>query len=135
MNYAAEDDFSGGGFHVAAVRNEHFRDEARSFTRLPLRTDGDRIRWTSVMAVIDNRFLFAVRDGLGDDWGAFGGPQYLVAMGAEGVHDLDDYSPQQSLETVDIGFGANRVSSLKLLRVRLFYKNGSSTTLSINESP
>lgn len=135
MNYAADDDFSGGGFHVAAVRNGNIVDEARSVTHLALQTDGDRIRWTSVMAAFDNAFFFAVRDGQSDDWGAFGGPDYLVEMPAGSVDDLDNYSPQESLDTVDIGFGANRVSSLKLVRVRVYYKNGNSITIPVNSSP
>jgi hypothetical protein len=135
MNYAADDEFSGGGFHVAAVHNESIVDEARSVTRLALQTDGDHIRWTSVMAVFDNAFFFAVRDGHSDEWGTFGGPNYLVEMPAGSVDDLAHYTPQESLDTVDIGFGANRVSSLKLLRVRVYYKNGNSITIAVNGSP
>ncbi len=134
MNYAADDEFSGGGFHVAAVKNEQIYDEARSVTRIPLRTDGDRIRWTSVMAAFDDRFYFAVRDGHSDDWGAFGGPQYLVEMTSGSVKNLDGYSYQKSVDNIDIGFGANRVSSLKLLRVRLYYKSGGHTTIQVHDS-
>ncbi|TWT84834.1 hypothetical protein CA13_63150 [Planctomycetes bacterium CA13] len=53
MNYAADDQFSGGGFHVGAFNDGQMKDQARSVTRRVLATSGDVIRWTSVMAVID----------------------------------------------------------------------------------
>ena len=56
MNYAADDSFSGGGFHVAAVKNDDIRDEARSETKRALSTDGEPVRWTSVMASIHGKF-------------------------------------------------------------------------------
>ena len=114
MNYAADEGFSGGGFHVAAIQDEEILDEERSDTRLTLATDGDLIRWTSVMAVIQNKVLFAVRDGHGQEWGSFGGPDYLVKITPSPVADLSEYHPEKSLDSVDIGFGANRVDSVTL---------------------
>ncbi len=135
MNYAADDDYSSGGFHVAAVRNDNIIDEARSVTRRTLSTDGDLIRWTNVMAVFDNKIFFAVDNGDGLEWGSFGGPDYLVEMPAEGLHSLSGYTPQKSLDQVDIGFGANRVESLILKRVRLVYTDGHIETVPVNLSP
>jgi hypothetical protein len=135
MNYAADKDFSGGGFHVAAVRDEEIIDEARSDTRCTLSTDGDLIRWTSVMAVIQNKVLFAVRDGHGQEWGSFGGPEYLVKITPSPVADLSEYHPQKSLDSVDIGFGANRVDSVTLREVRVFYSDGRTLTVPVNAHP
>ena len=135
MNYAADAEFSGGGFHVASVQNEAILDEARSETRSILATDGDHIRWTSVMAVIQNKALFAVKNGQGTEWGNFGGPEYLVRMTPSPVSDLSGYNPQQSLDTVDIGFGANRVQSITLLQVRFFYTDGQTVTVPVNRQP
>ncbi len=137
MNYSADADvdFTGGGFHVAAVRNGSMYDEARSQTRLAISSDNDHIRWTSVMANINGEYLFAVKNGYGDEWGPFGGPEYLVRMPAEGDKALNEYSPQASLDNVDIGFGANRVSSLKLLQVRYYFTDGHEVSVAINQSP
>ena len=135
MNYAADEEFSAGGFHVAAVQNEQILDEARSDTRVLLATNGDHIRWTSVMAVISNKVLFAVKDGYGDEWGHFGGPDYLVKIVSSPYADLSEYHPQQSLDTVDIGFGANRVASVTLIQVRVFYTDGRTVTVPVNRQP
>ena len=132
MNYAADREFSGGGFHVASVQSDQILDEARSDTRRVLATDGDHIRWTSVMAVVYNKLLFAIKNGHATEWGDFGGPDYLVKMTPSPVPDLAEYHPQQSLDNVDIGFGANRVQSVKMLRVRVFYTDGRMVTVPVN---
>lgn len=135
LNHAADQYFSGGGFQVAAVRAEKQLDYNRSDIFEAFSTDQQTVRWTSVMAVINDELLFAVKDGYGDDWGAFGGPDYLVRMPAESLKDLAGYDPARSLETVDIGFGRNRVASLVLKRVRLYYNDGEILNLEINLSP
>ena len=132
MNYAADEYFSGGGFHVAAARDEQLLDEARSETRSVLSLDNDTVRWTSVMAAFDGELLFAVKDGYAEDWGAFGGPEYLVRMPANGVDNLIGYSPAKSLELVDIQFGGNRVASIVLKEVRLFFTDGTVTTVPVH---
>ena len=107
MNYHAADDYSSGGFHVASVSDDQTVDDARSMTRKNLATNDDLIRWTSVMAVIDNRALFAGRDGYGREWGSFGGPDYLVLMVPSPVPDLSNYRYQESMKSVDLGYRRN----------------------------
>jgi hypothetical protein len=135
MNYFADEQFSAGGFHVAAFHDDEIADEARSKTQIVLATHHDHIRWTSVMAVVDGKAMFAVRDGHGDEWGDFGGPDYLVKLPTCPVDDLSGYHPQTSLDNVDISFGANRVDSVTLIQVKLFYTDGNTVTLPMNASP
>ena len=135
MNYAADDTYSSGGFHVGAFHSGTLLDEARSATRRTLTVDGDRVRWTNVMAAIDGQLLFAVKDGYGDDWGEFGGPEYLVRMESDHIDDLSHYTPYESLQMVDIGFGANRVRSVTLRSVRLYYDDGRVVEFWVGASP
>lgn len=132
MNYHADEDYSAGGFHVAAVRGDTILDEARSGSQSLLSVDGDVIRWTSVTAIVHNTLLFAVKDGHCMSWGDFGGPEYLVKMPSLSIHDFSNYSPEQSSAAVDIGFGGNRVASVKLRKVRLFDSNGDVTTVAVS---
>ena len=135
MNYEADQDYSAGGFHVAAVRDETIRDEARSQNQSLISIDDDVIRWTSVTAVVNNKLLFAVKDGHCSSWGDFGGPEYLVEMPERSIDDLSNYSYAQSVASVDIGFGGNRVSSVKLRKVHLYDSNGNVNTLTIPDPP
>ncbi len=132
MNYAAESDFSGGGFHVAAVHSDAYLDQARSGNRQGLSTDTDTIVWTKVMAVFNGKLVFAIKDGHCTDWGSFGGPEYLVEMPLDGNENLGRYRWEQSLDAIDIGFGANRVESIELRNVRIYYSNGQIETLDVN---
>ncbi len=134
MNYAADEGFSGGGFHVAAVNKSEIVDEERSQTKVALTTAHDHVRWTNVMALIDGTLYFAVKSGHCNDWGPFGGPEYLVEMPTQSK-DLSDYRSQQSLETVDIGFGGNRVNSVTLRSVILHYSDGTKQRLPLNQQP
>ncbi|MCD0463455.1 hypothetical protein [Roseiconus lacunae] len=133
MNYAAEEGYSSGGFRVGAFSGDHPRDEERSRISETLSWDNDRLRWTSAMAVFNNQLMFAVKDGYGYQWGVFGGPEYLVEMNDEGLVNLANYSAAQSLAAVDIGFGSNRVASIRLKTVRLIRTDGSQQVIQVNE--
>jgi hypothetical protein len=133
MNYAAEDAYSSGGFRVGAFCNEVPVDEERSRIRQTLAWEQDLIKWTSAMAIFNGKLMFAVKDGHGLQWGNFGGPEYLVEMDDLGLRTLQAYTPEKSLQSVDIGFGANRVSSIRLKTVRLTYTDGQVRTIQVNQ--
>lgn len=135
MNYAARASYSSGGFRVSAVRAETMLDEARSDSRIVLSLDNDKVSWTSVMGIAEGEFLFAVKDGYGEAWGSFGGPEYLVRMPANGAVDMSGYTPTKSLQMVDVGFGRNRVESIVLKRVRYYFSDGHVATVAIDASP
>ncbi|WP_372721502.1 hypothetical protein [Novipirellula sp.] len=135
LNHAVDAQFSGGGFHVAAVENDHILDEARSETRVALSSDGDHVRWTSILATVEDQTLFAIKNGHASQWGDFGGPDFLVRMNSDASLGLSQYHPQKSLDAVDIGFGANRVASITLLEVRVFYVDGTVVPVPVNRQP
>lgn len=134
INHAAREGFTGGGFMVTAIRDDAAYDEARSDFRDPLSSEGEQLRWTSVMAVIDGDLLFAIKDGQGTEWGSFGGPEYILRMPAGLIDSLKNYSPDHSAESTDIGFGANRVESLVLKKSRTYYSDGSVVETIVNTS-
>jgi hypothetical protein len=134
MNYAADNVFSAGGFHVAAVKSDSMVDEERSDQQITLSLPSDSLTWTNVMAVVDGKLLFAVKDGLCQEWGQFGGPEYLVQIDGSATSHLAQYNYVDSIENVDIGFGKNRVQSIKLKHVRLFRADGSVSTIDLTES-
>lgn len=133
MNYAAEDGYSSGGFRVGAFCQEQAVDDERSQIRQSLAWDGDTIRWTSAMAVFDGKVMMAVKDGFGWQWGTFGGPEYLVEMSDQEIHDLNHYTPEMSTASVDIGFGKNRVASIRLKSVRITLSNGTVRTINLDQ--
>jgi hypothetical protein len=119
---------------VTAVVNEVAHDEAKSDFRTPLAYDGERLKWTSAMAVMNGELLYAIKDGLGSHWGSFGGPEYILRMPAGAIRSLDDYSPHESVRSVEIGFGSNRVTTLVLRKARLHYTNKEVVEVVLNAS-
>ncbi|KAA5540021.1 hypothetical protein FYK55_22140 [Roseiconus nitratireducens] len=133
MNYAAEAGYSSGGFRVGAFVDEQPVDDERSQIQQCLAWDGDTIRWTSAVAVFDGKVMMAVKDGFGWQWGAFGGPEYLVEMSGQDIHDLNHYTPETSAASVDIGFGKNRVASIHLKSVRITLADGTVRTINVDQ--
>lgn len=133
FNHAAQDDFSGGGFRVAAMIGETNYDQARGNALGALSYNQDIVRWTSVIAIQNGEYLFAVKNGSCQSWGTFGGPEYLVRMPSGENASLEAYAPQNSVDLIDIGFGKNRVTSLKLLRVRQYDTDGQVNTIDVNQ--
>lgn len=135
LNHAVEHDFSGGGFHVAAVHGTEHLDCVRSNTYQSLVSDAQSVSWTNVMAIGEGGLFFAIKDGYCTDWGAFGGPESLVQMPANDTTNFNAYTPDDSLEMVDVGFGGNRIASLVLKNVRLYYADGRVSQVTVNRSP
>ncbi|MFG0263427.1 MAG: hypothetical protein ACF788_13630 [Novipirellula sp. JB048] len=135
FNHAVDTHFSGGGFNVAAVEHERVVDSARSETRAALVVDGGRIRWTHVLADAQGELLFAIKEGHAEEWGEFGGRELLVRLSSDAAVGLSQYHPQKSLDGVDIGLGANRVASITLLEVRVFYDDGRVVAVPVNRHP
>ncbi|MCC9644247.1 hypothetical protein LOC71_18375 [Rhodopirellula sp. JC740] len=135
LNYAADATYSSGGFRVTAASNDQIVDHERGGNFQNWTVANDRIQWTTVMAVQDSRYLFAIKNGQSSDWGSFGGPDYLVEMPHGSGKRLSNYHPDKSLANVDIGFGANRVDSILLKSVRVIYSDGSQEHVSVNASP
>jgi hypothetical protein len=133
MNYAADEEFSGGGFHVAAVLGDAYFDEARSSTRQRLASSNDTVVWTTVMAKQSDEIVFAIKNGHCVDWGDFGGVDFLVRLPAESIENLNNYHPEQSLESIDVGFGGNRVDYIMLKSIRVYYSHGVTKTFPINQ--
>lgn len=135
LNHAVEHEFSGGGFHVAAMEGSEHLACFRSSTYQPLVSSAQTVRWTSVMAVNGESLSYFIKDGYCADWGAFGGPSTAVGMAAQGQLHFNSYDPSRSLEMIDIGFGGNRIQSLVLKNVRLYRTDGTVSEVSVNGSP
>lgn len=135
LNYAADATYSSGGFRVTAAVNGKAIDHERGGHFQNWSASDDCIRWTTVMAVKDSRYLFAIKNGESSDWGTFGGPEFLVEMPHENGDGLMRYHPDTSLANVDIGFGANRVRSIYLKSIRVVFEDGSDQHVTVNLTP
>lgn len=132
FNLIQRPDFSSGGFQVRAFDNEQLIDNTFSENGDKLSYTGETIRWTQKMFLSNNQLYCEVTNGSSQSWGTFGGPATRVKFLNAGVSNLNNYSPNSSVEWSGIGYGANRVEHFRLKTVRLFTSNGSVQTIPVN---
>lgn len=135
MNYAADEHYSSGGFRVTAVQDGNPVHYQRGGTHQKWSVDQDRISWKTVLAHSKGKYYFAIKEGHSSDWGDFGGPAFLVEMTDSAGVELQRYHPKTSLANVDVGFGANRIASIKMTDVRVVFTDGSETTIPLQTTP
>jgi len=98
-----------------------------------LDASGEAIHWTQEMTLTpSDRVRFSIRDGHCDTWGNFG--PGLACSVPTSLQSLNEYDPEVSLSNSGTVFAANRVASLKLLRVRIVYEGGQVNSLELNRS-
>ncbi len=123
FNHAQREDYPGGGFQTRAYQGPSVMDDKVNGNGMKLSANGELLKWTQVMAIINEELVFAIKDGTSQSWGDFGGKDTVVRY-ASTVNDLNGYRPNKSAEWSGVGFAANRVALLKLAKVRYFTDQG-----------
>lgn len=131
LNHAQKANYDGGGFQTKAMNGSTLMADALSFAGDNLSQSGEVVRWTQLMAIVDQELVFAIKNGTSQSWGSFGGPETLVRQAAPLSH-LNNYTPYRSAEWSGVGFASNRVASLKLTRVRYFLDDGNVTEVPVD---
>lgn len=131
LNHAQKADYQGGGFQTIAFQGTALIDERLNCKGIKLSTNGECIKWTQVMAIVNKELVFAIKNGASNSWGEFGGPDSLVRVSSS-VDNLGGYSPSNSVKWSGVGFAANRVALLKLAKVRYTTNLGQVSELTVN---
>lgn len=131
FNHAQKQDYAGGGFQTNAYHGTALMDEKVNRSGVKLSSNGEAIKWTQVMAIVNQELVFAIKDGTSQSWGDFGGPDSLVRFSSS-LNNLNGYRPNRSAEWSGVGFASNRVALLKLAKVRYFTDQGQVLESSIN---
>ena len=119
INHAQRAGYAGGGFQTKRMNGSQLIEDRWGNMGAKLQIEGETIRWTQLLAVIEQDVVFAVKNGTSTSWGNFGGPETLIRIPLS-PGNLNDYDPNLSCESSGVGYAWNRVASLKLLRVRLY---------------
>jgi hypothetical protein len=133
LNHAQRDGYDGGGFQTKAMNGSTVAEDRLSFIGDNLNVQGENIRWTQLIAIVDDDLVFAIKNGTSQSWGSFGGPETLLRQSSN-IANLNSYTPELSLQSSGVGYASNRVASLKLLRVRLYSDQGQITEINLDRS-
>jgi hypothetical protein len=117
--------FSQGGLQVQVWHGTTNLAAIASDNRAVMRTPNEVITWTQYLRRDGSGLKFGIAPGaVSQTWGDFGG----VEVAVPGNTNLDDYSPDYSVQNSGITYGANRVASLVLVQVRYTLANGQTRT-------
>jgi hypothetical protein len=132
LNHGTLPGYSAGGLQLQAWNGESWLT-VRDYDNTTLHNNGEVVTWTSKMVLNDGTLTFRVVNGNSTSWGAFGSGGNIKLTLNSSLSNLNAYSPDLSASHSGIGFGSQRVESLKLKRVR--YYDGSGNLLSEDTTP
>lgn len=124
LNHRGLPDFIPGGLQLQVWNNEMPLVVRDSPDVSVLSYDGETITWTQAMELNDGSLTFKIVNGHSATWGEFGDQGNLKVSVNSSLTNLNNYNPTVSVKNSGIGFAANRVYSLVLLRVRLITSTG-----------
>lgn len=111
-----------GGLALQAWQGNWLQASEVSETRVALCNPSELVQWCHYLeARPGGNLAFGIATGESQTWGPLGGVE-IVFPGT-----LSAYYPAASVPRSGIMFGANRVQSLTLLEVWIFYDDGSTT--------
>jgi len=123
LNHRSLPDYQAGGLQLQVWNGENLVEQVSSAHNGVCNTENERIDWTQSMSIVDGSLVLEVLQGSSTTWGAFGSGTLRYTVPAP-VADLSAYHPLVSVRASGVGFGANRVQSLVLKRVRYYDGNG-----------
>lgn len=126
LNHQTLPDFQAGGLHLQVYGNDDWYTVRNGHDDELLGFSGETVSWTQRLRVEGTSVTFEVIDGQSPSWGHFGDESGLRATVPAGLANLNAYTPNTSVDHSGVGYSANRVQSLKLLRVRYTRANGES---------
>jgi hypothetical protein len=88
-------------------------------------TSNELVTWTQYIRKDGTVLKFGVKDASSTTWGDFSGMEVTIP---NGTPDLNDYSSEYSTQNSGVTFGANRVTSMVLVRTRKQLANGTVLT-------
>jgi hypothetical protein len=130
INHQSVPYWAPGGLTLHQWTGESLSQSMNRTDRSVMQTAGETVTWTQVLDVQGGTLTFQVKNGQSSTWGTFGRSNHFRVQNNDGVSDLNSYTPEVSAGRSGVAFASNRVTSLKILRVRGTLSDG--TTASDN---
>ncbi len=128
-NYRETPDFAAGGVQLQSYNGEELL-RTRSVEHRPLSTTAETITWTQSLETDGTTLTFSVANGVSTTWGEFGRDMNISSTA--NLPELNQYSADASAADSCVTYGANRVESLTLVRVRYYSADG---LLAVDNTP
>ncbi|MEZ6137515.1 MAG: hypothetical protein R3C53_21715 [Pirellulaceae bacterium] len=135
FNHGHTPDFSAGGIQVRVTENDESLDSYRMQEGQKLSEENELVSWTQVIQKASNGYYFGIINGQSESFGSFGSVSEaaFVTNGDAGIVSLNAYRFEDSLENSGVSYAANRVTYLRLKRVRLYNSSGEGIEIVVNQ--
>jgi hypothetical protein len=127
INHGTLPSYTPGGLQLQVWSGEEWLT-VRDYADSTLHVENETVTWTQRMSVGSGKLTFQVLNGNSSSWGAFATSGNFKLSLTSSVANLNSYNPDTSVNHSGIGYGSQRVSSLKLKKVR--YYDGSGNLIS-----
>ena len=133
MNLQSQPSYAIGGLHLHAWNGDYLRGSAHAQSGVPVQDSDELITWTQSMTVSNGTLTYEITNGSSTTWGSFGDGELKLTVSTART-DLHSYQVEGSLSGSGVGFGANRVSALRLKKVRFITNGGQVYDATINHN-
>ena len=116
LNHGTLPAYSAGGLQLQAWNGETWLT-VRDYDNTTLHNTGEVLTWTTRMFLSPGVLTFRVANGNSTSWGAFGSGGNIKLSLNTTLTSLNAYNPDLSVSHSGIGYGSQRVQSLKLKKV------------------
>jgi hypothetical protein len=128
VNHRSVPYWSAGGLTLHRWCGEWRFDTMERPDRSVMNSNAEVVTWTQALYTNFGQLTFQIIDGSSSTWGPFGYTGMLKLHSSWGVNNINSYSPDVSVSRSGVSYAGNRVTSLKLLRVRGYLSDGSMAT-------
>jgi hypothetical protein len=123
LNHQSQPTYTGGGLQLQIWGANEVPLATRTQKNAEnLTLANETVTWTLIMELADGQLTFDVDDGVSQSWGSFG--VGVRASVATSLTNLNAYNPLVSVNGSGVGFASNRVTSLKLVKVKVHLSTG-----------
>ena len=124
MNHCTYPDFARGGMQLQSWWGNWFLSAKRHYNQSELHTTVERIQYTCVTRINDNRLTMEITNGDSVTYGSFGGEGWLRVRLWTHRDRLNGYNPDNSIQHSRVTFGANRVNRFLRTEIRYYTDDG-----------
>lgn len=128
LNHRSQPYYLAGGLQLQYWSGESCLENNKFSNTSVAATANETVRWTTRMRLLNGRIYFSVRNGTSTTWSNFGTSGSLRINRPTTLSNLNGYDSNVSVQHSGVGFAANRVDSLTLLRVRRTLDTGEVVT-------
>jgi hypothetical protein len=128
INHQSVPYWAPGGLTIHQWWGENLAQSMNRTDRSVMQTPGETVTWTQTLDCQYGPLTFHVKNGSSTTWGTFGRSNHFSLYSDWATGNLNNYTPDVSSARSGVAFASNRVTSLKILRVRGTLSDGTTAT-------